>query len=152
MFCYADDLLVTSLTAGGLQNLINVANQYIVNHGLRFNPAKTECTVFGQCYLQPHPQWSLNDEILMECDTVKYLGIDLSYIKPFNHISNRIKACRNSYYALQGVGLCAHGASADTISHVWNTAIRSVLTYSVQCININKKNHCKKWKRYSPSY
>ena len=47
VFCYADDLLVARLTAGGLQDLINVANEYIANHGLRFNPNQTECTVLG---------------------------------------------------------------------------------------------------------
>ena len=140
VFCYADDLLVTSLTVSGLQNLIDVANQYVVNHGLRFNPSKTECTIFGQCYLQPRPQWSLNNEILTECDTVKYLGVDLSCIKPHNHVSNRIKSCRNAYFALQGVGLCVNGSSADTIAYVWNTAIRPVLTYGIQCVNMNKKS------------
>jgi len=44
--CYADDLMLTSLTLSGLQHLIEVADKYITNHGLRFNPLKTEC-----CYL-----------------------------------------------------------------------------------------------------
>ena len=37
VFCHADDLLFTSLTETGFQKLINVANEYITSHGLRFN-------------------------------------------------------------------------------------------------------------------
>jgi len=42
VFCYADDLMLASLTFSGLQHLIDVANKYITEHGLRLNPSKTE--------------------------------------------------------------------------------------------------------------
>ena len=32
VFCYADDIMLTSLTSTGLQNLINVANKHIPSH------------------------------------------------------------------------------------------------------------------------
>ena len=60
VFCYADDLMLASLSVTGLQNMIEVANRYITNHGLRFNPQKTNCIIFGQCTLTPHPYWSLS--------------------------------------------------------------------------------------------
>ena len=41
MFCYADDLILTSLSVTGLQNLVDTANSYITEHGLKFNPTKT---------------------------------------------------------------------------------------------------------------
>ena len=46
--CYADDVLLTSVTSTGLQLLIDTANSYITSHGLRFNPDKTKCAVFGK--------------------------------------------------------------------------------------------------------
>ena len=48
VFCYADDILICSLSASGLQTLINEANRYICDHGLLFNPNKTECIIFGK--------------------------------------------------------------------------------------------------------
>ena len=51
LFVYTDDILLTSLTATGLQTMINVADKYITDHGLRFNPSKTECTIFDKCHL-----------------------------------------------------------------------------------------------------
>ena len=42
-FCYADDMLLCSLTVTGSQQMINMANEFISSHGLSFNPSKTEC-------------------------------------------------------------------------------------------------------------
>ena len=52
--------MLASLTFSGLQHLIDVPNKYITEHRLRFNPSKTECTIFGNCNLDPHPEWMLN--------------------------------------------------------------------------------------------
>ena len=51
-FYYADYLLLTSLTAPGLQCLVTVANKCITNHGLRLNSDKTEYNIFGPCQLE----------------------------------------------------------------------------------------------------
>ena len=89
VFCYADDLMLASLTVTGLQTMIHVANRYITEHALRFNPNKTECVIFGRSTLQPHPEWELNETKLSETDTVTYLGVTLSYVKPNIHVDNR---------------------------------------------------------------
>ena len=34
MFCYADDLLITSTTVSGLQSLIDMCDSYICQHGI----------------------------------------------------------------------------------------------------------------------
>ena len=41
VFCYADGLILTSLGVTGLQELIDIANSYITEHGLKFNPTKS---------------------------------------------------------------------------------------------------------------
>ena len=41
VFAYADDILLASTTASGLQKLINSAVCYVENNGLCFNPKKT---------------------------------------------------------------------------------------------------------------
>ena len=55
VFCYADEIMLTSLTSTILQSLINVANEYISLHGLIFNLRKTACTIFGTNHLTPLP-------------------------------------------------------------------------------------------------
>ena len=48
VLCFADDVLLVSVTASGLQNLIIVAQQYVSEHGLGFNPEKTFCSINGK--------------------------------------------------------------------------------------------------------
>ena len=50
--CYADNLLLCSLSVPGLQTLIEDANDHITRDGLRFHPSKTKCVMFGQSSLQ----------------------------------------------------------------------------------------------------
>ena len=79
VFCYADAFMLVRLTFSGLQHIFDAANKYITEHGLRFNPSKTEYTIFGNCNLAPHPDWMLNSVKLKESDSVNYLGVTLSH-------------------------------------------------------------------------
>ena len=81
LFVYADDILLANLTATFLQTMINVADKYITDHGLRFNPSKTECTIFGKCHLDPPPEWRLGGTNLVQTNSVNYLGVTLC--KPY---------------------------------------------------------------------
>ena len=47
VFAYADDILLLSTTASGLQKLIDIAGEYLVQHGLQFNPSKSHCMISG---------------------------------------------------------------------------------------------------------
>ena len=60
VFCYADDLIIASLSVTGLQEMIHAATSYIVDHGLNFNPAKTTCKTFGTCNFKQIPKWYIN--------------------------------------------------------------------------------------------
>ena len=136
LFVYTDDILLTSLTATGLQTMINVADKYITDHGLRFNPSKTECTIFDKCHLDPPPEWRLGGTHLLQTNSVNYLGVTLSHWKPHEHVDKRIIACRRAYFALQGAGVNNAVADVDALSYIWNAAIRHILTYGINCINI----------------
>ena len=39
---------------------------------------------------------------------------------------------------MQGAGLCNNVTDADAIAYIWNTAIRPVLTYGINCIHVSK--------------
>lgn len=137
-FCYADDILLVSLTATGLQHLINVANEFIVSHGLTFNPAKTECCTFGVKTLNPQPSWNIQDARLVNVDKINYLGVTLANSST-NHIENRISSCRQAFYSLQGAGLC-NRSHPDVTQYLWKAAVGPVLTYGLQSIDVSLKN------------
>ena len=135
VFCYADDLILTSLTVTGLQSLIDVPRDYIASHGLNFNPSKTTCTTFGTNHQVVKPIWILNGTKLKQDYAVKYLGTRLSN-HARDHIDNRITAARRAFYGLQGAGLCAKGANPFTIAHIYKTAIQPFLTYGCSTLNL----------------
>ena len=134
MFCYADDLILTSLTVTGLQSLIDVSRDYITPHGLNFNPSKTTCTTFGTTHQAVKPTWNLNGVKVKQDHAVTYLGTRLSN-QARDHIDSRITAARRAFYGLQGAGLCARGANPFTIAHIYKMAIQLILTYG--CSNLN---------------
>ena len=73
LFCYTDDLILTSLTVTGLQSLIDVSRDYITSHGLNFNPSKTTCTTFGTTHQVVKPTWIFNGTKLKQDNAVTYL-------------------------------------------------------------------------------
>jgi hypothetical protein len=109
-----------------------------VDHDLRFNPLKTECVICGKSTLEPHPEWSLNGVRLTESEYVKYLEVMLSSSKPNEQVDIQINACRRGLYALQGAGFSNAKTDSNILTYVWNAAIRPVLTYGINCMNISK--------------
>ena len=134
VFCYSDDLILTSLTVTGLQSLINVSRDYITAHGLNFNSSKTTCTTFGTTHQEVKPTWNLNEVNLKQDDAVTYLETRLSN-QTRDHIDSRITAARRAFYGLQGAGLCAGGVHPFTIARIYKTAIQPILTYGCSALN-----------------
>ena len=54
--------------------LIDAANDYITEHGLRFNPSKTKCMTFGSCNLK-EKQWFLIGQALEQENQITHLGV-----------------------------------------------------------------------------
>ena len=61
VFAYADDLLLASTTTTGLQSLIDLAVSFVTQRGLKFNPSKTTCMVYGKSPFTSPPKWHIND-------------------------------------------------------------------------------------------
>ena len=125
--CYADDLLLCSTTVTGLQNLINIANEFIVQNGLRFNPNKSTCITFGKIPFIYQPKWFNGDDQLRNEEYLKYLGAIIGNNNSSLHITSRLSACRKSFYSLQGGGLCHKGLATKTAAHVWSATCKSIL-------------------------
>ena len=77
VFCYADDILLSSTTVRVLQGLIKPAVDYVNRHGLRFNPSKTKCVLFGKNPFSLRPKWYIDNEELEIVEYIDYLGAKL---------------------------------------------------------------------------
>ena len=101
VFCYADDLILTSLSVTGLQTVINTASRYIVSHGLNFNPTKTICTTFGRCTFANSPHWQLNGPILRDEPNVNYCQLGPRYEGQLTRMAEPIPSSgQSSSYSL----------------------------------------------------
>ena len=124
---------MTSTTITGLQRLIDVSERYISAHGLRFNPRKTQCIVFGTNNLINNPKWILNNTALEITDEIMYLGVSLSQ-NSFSHVNSRIKACRRAFYSLQSAGVCKGVHPQALLLIIWKAALQPVLLYATQSL------------------
>ena len=139
VFCYADDILLTSATSSGLQKLIDFANSYVSSHGLSFNAAKSSSIVFGKCHLEPSPTWSINNCTINTVSEIDYLGAILCNSGE-SHVNRRIRKCRQAFYSLQGAGMCENGVEPSVISHLWQTALQTILLYSNECFQLSRSS------------
>ena len=116
VFCYADDLLITSTTVSGLQSLIDMCDSYICQHGLRFNPNKTSCTTVGKHRLMSQQKLTMTGSQLKVTDTFSYLGAVLG--GSAEHVNQRTRAAKNAHQSLQAAGLHANGLDPLAAIHV----------------------------------
>ena len=100
---------------------------------------KTECCIFGKCTLKPDPTWTMDQVMLHVSDSIQYLGVNLTSSKTDVHTHNRINASKKAFYSLKSAGLCSPYNDIDTVSYVYKAAIRPVLLYGLNCINITNK-------------
>ncbi len=74
---YADDICIISLSSAGLQSLLNICNDYCIEHELVFNVKKSQCMFFRssvnkKCGL---PGLTLNGKSVEFISEAKYLGV-----------------------------------------------------------------------------
>lgn len=138
VFCYADDVLLASTTPSGLQKLIDTAVRYITTHGLRFNPAKTNCFTFGRPSFNTMPVWTIEGQTLDHVDHLVYLGATLKNDGGAAHINRRVQAAQKAFYGLQGAGLCFRGVTPQVASHLFSVGVRTVLSYGCEAIRLSK--------------
>ena len=139
VFCYADDILLASTTVTGLQRLINCAVNYISNHGLRFNPGKTQCIIYGKNPFNLQPSWHIDTCELQIAENLEYLGTFLGHNGSSAHISKRITSCRRAFYSLQGAGICKNGLEVNTAVYVFKATCLGILKHASNSVYLSQK-------------
>ena len=127
VICYADDILLCSTTSSGLQTLINIANGYIQNCGLKFNPQKTECMLSGSNPFNNVPKWTIENVSLTVVPSIKYLGTILCGVNGDVHTTERKRAAQKAFFSLQGAGLKYGGVNPKTGTNIYSSAVASVM-------------------------
>ena len=68
------------------------------------------------------------------------MGRCLGDQKGQKHVAKRSQKANKAFYTLHGAGLNTFCVSPETASHVYQTAVRSSLTYGCAAINISDRN------------
>ena len=129
--------LLSSTSSIGLQTLIDKANAYMTQIGLKFNSSKTSCMIFGDNPFTELPRWTLGGEQLEIKASVSYLGAVLSHKGGNFHCESRVSSARKAFYSLQGAGLRKDGVSPNTTA---KEILNSTLTYACSSLHLTKSN------------
>ena len=138
--CYADDILLCSVTSTGLQKLIDDADFNIKQHGLQFNSSKTDCMLFGNSPYKNIPKWYMNNQSLNVVPSIKCLGTILEPGDGGKHTGSRNMATQRAFYSLQGAGVNYGGVQPETAVKIYRVAVGSVLTYGCSAIYMSQSN------------
>ena len=152
VYCYADDVLLASLTSTGLQKLIDIADDYITRHGLRFNPKKTTCMTLGRDFSAALPTWSIDGVPLAQESSMTYLGAVLCDDGGSKHTANRVNAAQRAFYGLQGAGLYYGGVHPHVATKLYSVGVRTILTYGCEALYPSPLPRRRKWNEYKANF
>ena len=124
----------------GLQQLLDIANEYITDHGLLFNPDKTVCMIYGNNPFTEQPRWHINNISLKLENSMKYLGTTFGDSGGKSHINNRIKAATRASLGLLSAGVERPNVDPSVAIDIYQTSVSSVLQFGCNIIYINKIN------------
>ena len=138
-FAYADDVTLFSATAPGLQNLINICQEYATFWRFKFGLNKTKCMIAGKVPFHANPSWFLGKNSIDTTSSLEILGsVFSSDCKSKLHIDKRLKSCRQCQYGLNPVGMCYPGLNTNVKIHLWRTTCLPALTYGCEALHIDR--------------
>ena len=88
---YADDTIILSNTAAGLQKSLNDLKNYCTEWKLRVNCSKTKVVIFEKRKARRQPKFFYNSEELEIVEAFKYLGVIFNYTGNFRKCKMYVK-------------------------------------------------------------
>ena len=146
---YADDLVLLSETASGLQSCLYKLHQYTEKWGLKLNLKKTKIMIFQNQGKRKTEQFIFGSQIVQHADEYKYLGTIITYTGNFklNEVNLKKKGLRASFLIFKQIGRNAKPSSAIKI---FEKVVEPILLYNCEitgaCIpkSWNKEKFTKK--------
>ena len=128
---FADDSLLISDTATGLQNQIDILDQQSNRLGLKVNLEKTKIIVFRKGgYLSKYEHWHYRNNAIEVVNSYKYLGLDVTTMFSHNScttsfISKAKKACFEIMKSLRSINCM----DFDVFIKLFDTKVKPILLY-----------------------
>jgi len=144
---YADDIELFLENSDHLQEALTLLHSVFTNYGLHINIKKTKTMIFNfqyvaDTYQQTYPDAiaSLEGQPIENVKTFRYLGDEIKYDEPSTgdaEVDVRINIAESKFYEIIKK-LTNYNTHLQTRVLIFNSLVRSRLTYSCQTWNLNQ--------------
>ena len=128
---YADDLVIMSETASGLQACLNKLHEYTNKWGLTLNIKKTKIMIFQSRGKRAMELFTFGNQVVQQADEYKYLGTIITNSGSFkrNETNLKKKGLRASYLVSQNIG---QDAKPSTSIGIFEKVVEPILLYNCE--------------------
>ena len=126
---YADDVILLSETAEGLQNCLDKLNKYCEQWGLEVNLKKTKSLIFNNTGRLQQMKFTYNKEVVENFRKYSYLGITFSNSVNFTEAKKELYRKGLKVYFKFRQCFEHHKPKIKTLIHVFDHTIKPVLLY-----------------------
>ena len=128
---YADDLVILSESAIGIQNCLDRLKQYTVEWGLEINRNKTKVMIFQKCGKRMKHDFKFGNLNIETTDKYKYLGTTITnsgYFKTNQNLAKK-KGLRAAYLILNNI---APMSKPSTAIKIFEKVVEPILLYNCE--------------------
>ena len=145
---YADDLLLITETKTRMKKLLEVTETYGTNHGIKFNPDKTELLIFNHAIKRNLDSRRLDDwqgDLILSghpinvVSSIRYLGSWLNdKLNAKDHIVKRRSTAYCAYNRVKKLGFSSIHTSARLKGNMYKVYIRTVGLYGIENFSLKQ--------------
>ena len=126
---YADDIVLLSETAEGLQNSLDKLSRYCKKWGMEINTDKTKSLVFNSTGRLFPVTFMIDNQLINKVKQYRYLGVMFNASGSFSDAKEELykrglKALFKMYKCFEG-----HKPKIKTLLHVFDHPVKPILTY-----------------------
>ena len=128
---YADDILILSQSANGLQKSLNRLHIYCNKWKLHVNTKKTKIMVFNSRKF--HHTFTIGNQVVQQVDSILYLGFMLTPSGKFNAMQKYLynKSCR-ALFALRSALRGSTWLTVNTQLKLFDAVIKPIMLYGCE--------------------
>ena len=136
---YADDTIVLSNTAAGLQKALEDLCNYCTKWKLQVNSSKTKVIIFSKRKPKTPPVFRYNNEVLENVFDFKYLGVYFKSNANFNKCKTHMKeTASKAMFALLSKGRVLQ-LPVDIMLEMFNKTVLPIMLYGCEVWGFGKK-------------
>jgi exonuclease III len=137
---YADDLLLLSESATGLQNCLDQLDKFCNDSELAINLKKTKVMIFAKKSQKSNPTFSWRTTSLEIVKMYKYLGLQITSNGTFNVAKEDLKdRARKAVFKIRHLLSSTSNITASMLLKIFDATVKPILTYGSAVWGANSK-------------